>query len=246
MSLLCWLSELQAYGDKLETEVEQAAADSDIHVRNAHFKHLLNYLLSTYDQTLKTLKSLTSHGEITFDLLWALYIPHKTTLYMLCPVTNEPRAVRLVHAEKCQKADRPGEVSAAYDPSGLSIGSDGGHPYSKLMWRLVLEYVEVDIGARDDPGVGTVGFGWAGLGSVVDIAGFAGAKKITSLGIFPFDYYSGPGGPEGLKARLVERGKKWANIAGGVHHLSYQGIAYHFKRNSLGGGSYIKCNVGDL
>ena len=73
MSLLCWLSELQAYGDELESEVTQAAADSDIHVRNAHFKHLLNYLLSTYDQTLKTLKSLTSHGEITFDLLWALY-----------------------------------------------------------------------------------------------------------------------------------------------------------------------------
>lgn len=238
-----WLSELKAYDSTLASEAEKTAEDSDTRIRSAHLQHLLTYLTATYDSTLKTLSSLTSHGEITFDLLWALYIPNKTTLYMLCPVTNEPRAVRLIHAEKCQKPDQPGHVSAAFDPSGLSIGSDGGNEHSKLMWRLVVEYVEVDIGTRKEPGVGTVGFGWAGLGTVVDIPGFAGAKKITDLGVFPFDYYLGPGGPDGLRQRLIERGKKWAGMAGGVHHLFYQGIAYQFKRNSMGSGTYIKCNV---
>ncbi|CAL1706451.1 unnamed protein product [Somion occarium] len=242
-AVLGWLQELQAYASKLSAEAIGAPEDSPVHLKMEHLNHFLNYLTNSYESTLTTLSSLTIHGEITFDLLWALFVPNKTILYLLCPTTNEPRAVRLVHAEKCQKPDQHGGMSAAYDPSGLTVGGDGGNEFSKLMWRLVVEYVEVDVGTRKEPGVGTVGFGYAGLGSVIDIAGFAGAKKISSLGVFPFEYYAGPGGPEGLKKRLIERGKRWTSMAGGVHHLAYQGIAYQWKRNAMGSGSYIKCNV---
>ncbi|KAI0075769.1 P-loop containing nucleoside triphosphate hydrolase protein [Panus rudis PR-1116 ss-1] len=238
---LGWLPELQAHSKELSEHAEANTEGSTTNLELAHLQHLLNYLTTTYAATLTTLDSLVSHGQITFDTLWALFVPKKTILYLLCPVTSEPRAVRLIHAERCQKQDTPaGAVSAAYDPSGLTVGADGGNEYSKFLWRLVVEYVEVDVGTRKEPGVGTVGYGYAGLGSVLDIAGFPGARAITSLGVYPIEHYTGPGGPEGLKKRLIERGRRWATMAGGTHHLSYQGIAYQYKKHPPG---YVKCNV---
>jgi hypothetical protein len=133
--------------------------------------------------------------------------------------------VRLVHIEKCQKAEYGG-VPAAFDLSGLSIGYDPGNEAdnSKFLYRLVVEYLETDVGPKG------VKYGYAGLGAVIDIMGFSGPRKISSLGAYPIQYYEGPGGPEGLKARLVERGTRWAKLAGGVHHLAYKGIAFVWQR----------------
>lgn len=243
--LLGWLPEFQEYARTLSSKIENLPEDATEHTTMAHVNYLLSYLTTTYATTLDTLNSLVSHGEIIFDLLWALFVPSKTILYIRCPTTNEPRAVRLIHAEKCQKHDAgPGAVSAAYDPSGLTISGVDGNEYSKLLWRLVVEYVEVDIGTRKDPvSGGPVGFGYAGLGTVLDIPGFVGAMKISELGVFPIQYYSGPDGPEGLRKRLIARGKRWAEMAGGVHHLSYSGIAYQFRKHPPG---YVKCNVSAL
>ncbi|KAI0786664.1 P-loop containing nucleoside triphosphate hydrolase protein [Abortiporus biennis] len=239
--LLGWMPELKAHRDKLELQIKKEAPESPVHLDHTHLHHLLSYLETTYASTLSTLHALVSNGQITFDLLWALFIPSKTTLYMLCPTTGEPRAVRLIHAERCQKQDQgPGSISAAYDPSGLSVAADGSNEHSKFLWRLVVEYVEVDVGTKSEPRVGAVGFGFAGLGTVLDIAGFAGARLISHLGVYPIEYYSGPGGPEGLKKRLVTRGKKWAEMAGGTHHLFYQGIAHQYRKMPPG---YVKCNV---
>ena len=242
--LLGWLPELQEYNLKLSSKLEGLPEDAEERATVAHLHYLLSYLTTTYATTLDHLSSLVSHGEIVFDLLWALFVPSKTILYMQCPTTNEPRAVRLIHAEKCQKHDAgPGAVSAAYDPSGLSISGADGNEYSKLLWRLVVEYVEVDIGTRKDPvSGGAVGYGYAGLGTVLDIPGFSGTMKITDLGVYPLQFYAGPGGPEGLKERLVARGRKWVEIAGGVHHLSYSGIAYQYRKHPPG---YVKCNVSE-
>ena len=81
-------------------------------------------------------------------------------------------------------------------------------------------------------------FGYAGLGRVIDIPRFKGAKKISSLLAYPIKYYPGPGGMDGLKKRLVERGKKWATLAGGMHHVAYRGLAFRFKEVS-----HIKASV---
>ena len=195
-------------------------------VTRSHLAHLIDWLASEYAETLETLDSLLAHSEITFNLIWALFVPRKTVLYMSCPTTSEPRAVRLVHAEKCQKAD-VGAPTAAFDMSGLSLSFDSSNPddNSKFLYRLVVEYVEVDVGAK------SAQYGYAGLGAVIDVPGFVGAKKISSLGVYPIKYYAGPGGLEGLKERLVTRGKKWLSLSGSVYHRAYKGLAYKWVRS---------------
>ncbi len=223
--------------------------DSPLRRTHDHLAHLLGYLKDTYSSTLDNLASLIKHDEITFDLLWSLFVPGKTTLYMLCPITSEPRCVRLVHSELCQKADHNAAVSAAYDPTGLLTSKNSQEAQMQYFWRLVLEYIEVDIGAPaenlGDLGTGAnverakrMPFGYAGLGRVIDIPRFKGTKKISQLAAYPVQYYSGPGGVDGLKERLISRGKKWAQIAGGMHHVAYRGLAFRFKETS-----YIKHSV---
>lgn len=196
----------------------------------AHLSYLLNHLKSEYGETLDSLDALLEHAEITFDLLWALYVPKKTILHIPCPLTQEPRAVRLLYAEKCQKQDLQGGA-LAFDISGISAGfesSGSTADNSKYIWRLFVEYLEADVSPA-----GTR-FGLAKLGNVIDIPGFSGTKDIASLGAYPIKYYAGPGGLDGLKERLIERGKTWSKYAGGVSHLAYNGIAHMWVKNTMG------------
>lgn len=212
----------------------------ELSISRAHLSHLLEYLTTENASTLESLASLLQHSEITFDLLWALYVPGKTVLHIPCPLTSEPRAVRLLHADKCQKQELNG--NAPLDMSGLSLGSDASGSsmdHSKFLWRLVVEYLEVDVALKG------IQFGYAKNVSVIDIPGFSGTKKISNLGVYPIQYYSGPGGPAGLKERLVVRGRRWADLAGGVSHLAYQGIAHLWHKGSMG-WEVLKFSVNDL
>ncbi|KAH9903164.1 P-loop containing nucleoside triphosphate hydrolase protein [Cubamyces lactineus] len=250
-TLLSWYPELTAHAESLAEKLKDGLDESPLRRTYEHLNHLLSYLKETYSTTLDSLASLLEHGEITFDLLWALFVPGKTTVYTLCPVTSEPRALRLVHAELCQKADAQAAVSAAYDPTGLLTHRTSQEQQMQFFWRLVLEYIEVDIGSPAD-NLGELGtgigakvendapptFGYAGLGRVIDVPRFKGAKKISTLVAYPIQYYSGPGGVEGLKERLIQRGKKWAEVAGGMHHVAYRGLAFKFKERA-----YVKSSV---
>lgn len=242
---MSWYPELQARADELAAQVKDEPEESALRLTHEHLNHLLTYLKETYGNTLDTLSSLLEHGQITFELLWSLFVPGKTTLYALCPITSEPRALRLVHAELCQKADSQAPVSAAYDPTGLLTSKNSQEQQMQFFWRLVVEYVEVDIQAHGD-NAGDIGssssaqpkkdvrptFGYAGLGRVIDVPRFKGAKKISSLVAYPIQYYPGLGGVDGLKERLIKRGKKWAEFAGGMHHVAYRGLAFKFKETS--------------
>ncbi|KAI8996643.1 P-loop containing nucleoside triphosphate hydrolase protein [Trametes punicea] len=250
-TLLAWYPEFLGHSENLENKLKTEPEDSSLRNTYEHLNHLLSYLKDTYSAPLESLASLLEHGEITFDLLWALFVPGKTTIYTLCPVTSEPRALRLVHAELCQKADSQAPVSAAFDPTGLLTSRSSQEQQMQYFWRLVVEYVEVDIGGPADnlgelgTGLGTStqndapsAFGYAGLGRVIDVPRFKGAKKISTLAAYPIEHYSGPGGVEGLKERLIQRGKKWAELAGGMHHVAYRGLAFKFKERT-----YIKFSV---
>ena len=56
----------------------------------------------------------------------------------------------------------------------------------------------------------------------LQIKNFQGVKKITSLPVYPLKYH--PNSDE-MKARLVERGKKFAGMSG-MHYKNHQGMAY--------------------
>lgn len=143
--------------------------------------------------------------------------------------------MRLVNAEKCLKQ----ELGLPPDIPGLSINSASGDSSGQTayIWRLAVEYLEADVGPQG------VQFGYAKLNTVIDIPGFAGAKSISALGVYPIEYYAGFGGTDGLKARLLERGRKWAGLAGSVSHLAYRGIAYIWLKAGMGQSEPIKYNV---
>jgi len=60
---------------------------------------LIEYLRRDYRQTIASIVNLTSHGEITFDLLYAIMVP-RSTVVTHCPITGELRALQLVSATK--------------------------------------------------------------------------------------------------------------------------------------------------
>jgi hypothetical protein len=55
---------------------------------------LLEWLHTDYRTTIATIKNLTSHGEIKFDLLYALLVP-RSIFIAQCAATGEPRALKL-------------------------------------------------------------------------------------------------------------------------------------------------------
>ncbi|KAL8408299.1 hypothetical protein RB594_006918 [Gaeumannomyces avenae] len=74
-----------------------------------------------------------------------------------------------------------------------------------------------------------------GFGTQVgEVSEFRGARKITSLGVYPLAYHKNE---DQLRKDLIERGKKFVALAG-VHYRAHQGMAYYKKRKSI-----IKVNI---
>ena len=62
-----------------------------------------------------------------------------------------------------------------------------------------------------------------GLGSMdVEVESFKGPRKINSLPVYPLKYHKDP---EGLKAKLIERGKKFTELAG-MQYKFHKGISF--------------------
>ncbi|GBE80374.1 hypothetical protein SCP_0300890 [Sparassis crispa] len=245
--LLSFLSELQQYAKELN-EKSIAEDGSSLCTKCAHLSHLLDFLKAAYSSTIETLSSLLAHGEVSFDFLWALYVPRKTLLYLPCPVTGEPRAARLVQAELCEKSDdQEFPPPIVHQPTSHSSAKK-----DLKYWRLALEYVEADVGMVGVP-MGELGsgtgmqqgnleprFGLAMLNVRLEVHAFKGTQKISSLLAYPICYYTGPGGESGLMNRLLARGRKWVAVAGGMHHKAYRGLAFRY---SYKAGGYVKMNV---
>ncbi|CAK7204706.1 hypothetical protein SEUCBS139899_007466 [Sporothrix eucalyptigena] len=68
-----------------------------------------------------------------------------------------------------------------------------------------------------------------GFGSVADEIGeFRGARKITSLPLYPLKYHKNE---EQLRKDLIDRGKKFVALSG-VQYKSYDGMAYYKKKKA--------------
>jgi hypothetical protein len=59
-----------------------------------HVTDLVEYVTIDYASVAKLLYPLLQHQEITFELLWALFLPN-TLIYTICPGTKEPRCLKL-------------------------------------------------------------------------------------------------------------------------------------------------------
>jgi len=84
-----------------------------------HLNFLIDFLESEYAETLRKVAKLLAHREITFDLLWAIFLP-MSILMTTCHTTSEPRAFRLL------------DLSREYYTNG--------EPY----WRFTYEYVDAN------------------------------------------------------------------------------------------------------
>ncbi|KGO67983.1 ATPase, AAA-type, core [Penicillium italicum] len=76
-------------------------------------------------------------------------------------------------------------------------------------------------------------YGFGTMSAEVDA--FKGARKITSLACYPLKYHRDA---EGLRARLIERGKRFVSLRG-MNYRFHKGMAFYKKKRSL----IIKVNI---
>ncbi|KAI0672100.1 P-loop containing nucleoside triphosphate hydrolase protein [Trametes maxima] len=217
--LITFLPELEQYRDTLAT---RSRSDDEEHIMGV-LDLLLKYLRENYGMTLSKITHLTSYGEISYDLLYAILVP-RSLVVARCAVTGEQRVYRLLSATKglghyrltCLSicaADPPGRDSAVK----VKEGSDAdARPINEASARNAL--------SRQSFGTIITHMG---------IPRFDGVHKINSLSVYPLQYDADP---PGLKARLVERGTRWVSLQG-MHHVQYNG------RGVVQGWSSVTYNV---
>lgn len=76
------------------TKEKELPEDSKDKTKIQHLELLVEYIVEDYADVSKQLYPLLEHHEITFDLLWALFLPN-TLLYVVCAGSNEPRCLKM-------------------------------------------------------------------------------------------------------------------------------------------------------
>ena len=246
--LLAFLPKFEKYQDDLKSKTARTASES--HVLTT-VGVLIDYLRKDYAATLAKVANLTEHGEITFDTLFAVFVPG-TRLIADCPVTGEPRAFELVSATKVQSIAGGGvydliceSVDAARDtdPEG-----DGGAGLGAAAFNPAAPRFDPHVFMPPPPMPGQIGVDAAmqrasgktfgRVQSRIFIKHFKGTTKINSLDAYPIEYHANPGT---LELALIERGKKWLSLRG-IHHMQYTGAAT-YTVNMSGDKKGIKFNV---
>ena len=234
--LLSFLPRFEKYCDDLKRKGSDRTAQES-HVLNTVVV-LIDYLRKDYAATLAKVANLTAHGEITFDTLFAIFVPH-TTVIADCPVTGEPRAFELVSATKLPTVSGGvydlicESVDAAFDadPDAESTGGPGPrrgaaafNPAAPLHSQPIMMPPPVPMGGVPgmDPTLQrAAGKMFGRVQSRIFVPHFKGTVKINSLEVYPIEHHANPGA---LEMALIERGKKWLALRG-VHHMQYKGTA---------------------
>ena len=92
---LGFLPAFEEYRDKLAAS-KKTASDEDKHVLSS-VQVLIDYLYKDWKRTIATIRNLTSHGEITYELLYAVFVP-RTIVVTRCPSSDELRALEVISA----------------------------------------------------------------------------------------------------------------------------------------------------
>ncbi|KAJ7911925.1 hypothetical protein B0H13DRAFT_2232606 [Mycena leptocephala] len=88
---LTWLQSFTEYRDALAAKKRRT--EQETHVLSS-VNLLLSFLTTDYRNTIASIERLTSHGEITFDLLYAILVP-RTLVVARCAVTGLERLFQL-------------------------------------------------------------------------------------------------------------------------------------------------------
>ncbi|RPD60608.1 P-loop containing nucleoside triphosphate hydrolase protein [Lentinus tigrinus ALCF2SS1-7] len=226
--LLAFLPRFESYLENLRAKHNITTEESYV-IKSVTV--LVDYLRKDYSATLSKVANLTAHGEITFDTLFAVFVP-RTTVITECPVTGEPRAFQLVSATKiqtlsggvydliCESIDAVDETDASGSMGGYGAGTFNpaqavysSSPY--LPPPPPLPGV-VDAGIKQASGKT-----YGRVQSRMFLPVFKGTVKINSLDVYPIEFHPNAGQ---LEMSLVARGKKWVSLKG-VHHMQYTGRA---------------------
>jgi len=93
---LTYMSDFVKYRDQLVSK--KRATDEEKHTA-ASVNVLLQCLSNDYRDTLSNISNLKSHGEITFDLLYSIFVP-RSIVVAECRITGELRAFQLISWSK--------------------------------------------------------------------------------------------------------------------------------------------------
>ncbi|KAH7106087.1 P-loop containing nucleoside triphosphate hydrolase protein [Auriculariales sp. MPI-PUGE-AT-0066] len=195
---IAFFPELEAYQKALASKADCDKTDEDI-ARAQHLKLLLEFFRHEHGAQIAELESLRQHGEITFDLMWAIMRPRTLIFLRHDPVTGEPRAMHLVKAE-------------------LSV------PFGEPpQWSLTVEYIDATGNGARYASTGQMDGPRFGLSTKqIKIYRFNGTQKITSLRAFPMVYHPRK---EEMRTKLIERGKRWRDLDG-IHNRFYDSVAF--------------------
>ena len=94
--VLTFLPDFERYASTLQNKASKSEEET---LTSKHLDFFLKYIRDEHRSTLSTLQALLAHGEITFDLLWAILVP-RSIILTKCKITGEPRALRIVDRNK--------------------------------------------------------------------------------------------------------------------------------------------------
>jgi len=104
-TLFLYLEELRTYYKKtLKTKIKaekKKKAIKKLEQQRSLLKTLVAYIDDDYEDTKKTLYPLLKAGNITFELLWALFKPNEVAVTSCYGTWDEPRCFKVDYAHKC-------------------------------------------------------------------------------------------------------------------------------------------------
>lgn len=94
-----------AIGSRPFADLSKSIADNPENaITRKHLSLLIDYVDATFQPIAEQLTTLLAKGEITYDLLWALFEPN-AEVYTTCPGTGAPRCVIFNYCEERKKMD---------------------------------------------------------------------------------------------------------------------------------------------
>ena len=106
-TLFLYLEELRAYCKNLKSKIKkEKKGRKSLDQQRSLLKSLVKYIDDDYADTKKTLYPLLKAGNITFDLLWALFHPNEISVTSCYGSWDEPRCFKVEYANKCASMTR--------------------------------------------------------------------------------------------------------------------------------------------